>query len=135
MQQAVAGRAVLGQHGHGATLPIMVGILTPTSASKAAALLTSKNPATALVDCEQANVAVNVKVMATERPKPLRDQGIMPMGNIPASAQAKLDVNERFMQSLQMRATPTLIWRNDKGAVQTRTGAPHGALAAAFGLL
>ncbi|MFZ3141374.1 thiol:disulfide interchange protein DsbG [Polaromonas sp.] len=114
---------------------IMVGILTPTSAGKAAALLTSKNPAAALADYEQANTAANAKVMAAGRPKPLEDHGIKPMGKIPAAAQAKLDANEQLMQSLQLRATPALIWRDDKGEVQTRTGAPDGALAAAFGPL
>lgn len=114
---------------------IMVGILTPTSAGKAAALLTSKNPAAALVDYEQANAAANAKVMAAGRPKPLEDHGIKPMGKIPAVVQAKLDANEQLMQSLQLRATPALVWRDDKGAVQTRTGAPDAALAAAFGPL
>jgi len=114
---------------------IMVGILTPTSAGKAAALLTSKDPATALADYEQANMAANAKVMAAGRPKPLEDHGIKPMGKIPAAAQAKLDANEQLMRSLQLRATPALIWRDDNGAVQTRTGAPDSALAAAFGPL
>ena len=114
---------------------IMVGILTPTSAGKAAALLTSKNPAAALADYEQANTAANAKVMAAGRPKPLEDHGLKPLGKIPAAAQAQLDANEQLMQSLQLRATPALIWRDDKGAVQTRTGAPDSALAAAFGPL
>jgi len=114
---------------------IMVGILTPTSAGKAAALLTSKDPATTLADYEQANMAANAKVMAAGRPKPLEDHGIKPMGKIPADAQAKLEANEQLMRSLQLRATPALVWRDDKGAVQTRTGAPDSALAAAFGPL
>ena len=114
---------------------IMVGVLTSTSAGKAAALLTSKDPVTALADYEQANMATNAKVMAAGRPKPLEDHGIKPMGKIPAATQVKLDANEQLMQSLQLRATPALIWRDDKGAVQTRTGTPDGALAAAFGPL
>ena len=114
---------------------IMVGILTPTSAGKAAALLTSKNPAAALAAHEQANTAANAKVMAAGRPKPLEDNGIKPLGKISPAAQAELDANEQPMESLQLRATPALIWRDDKGAVQTRTGAPDGALAAAFGPL
>lgn len=114
---------------------IMVGILTPTSAGKAAALLTSKDPSAALAAYEQANAAANAKVMAAGRPKPLQDHGIKPMGKIPAAAQAELDANEQLMESLQLRATPALIWQGDKGEVQTRTGAPDGALAAAFGPL
>lgn len=110
----------------------MVGILTPTSAGKAAALLTSKNPAAALTAHEQANKAANAKVMAAGRPKRLEDNGIKPLGKIPAAAQAKLDATQQLMESLQLRATPALIWR-DKGEVQTRTGVPDGALAADFG--
>lgn len=113
---------------------IMVGILTPTSAGKAAALLTNKNPAAALAAHEQANTTANAKVMTAGQPKPL-DNGIKPLGKIPAAAQAQLDANEQLMESLQLRATPALIWRDDKGEVQTRTGAPDGVLAAAFGPL
>lgn len=114
---------------------IMVGILTPTSAGKAAALLTSNNPAAALAAYEQANTAANAKVMAAGRPKPLEDHGIKPMDKIPPAAQAELDANEQLMEKLQLRATPALIWRDDKGEVQTRTGAPDGALDVAFGPL
>ena len=64
--------------------------------------------------------------------KPLEDNDIKPLGKITAAAQAELDANEQLMESLQLRATPALIWRDDKGEVQTRTGASDGALAAAF---
>ncbi len=114
---------------------IMVGILTPTSAGKAAALLADKNPSAALDAHERANVAANAKVMAAGRPKPLGNDGLKPKTTIPPAIDAKLEANAKLMASLRLQATPALIWRDAKGMLQTRTGAPDNALPAIFGTL
>lgn len=114
---------------------IMVGILTPTSAGKAAALLADKNPSAALDAHERSNVAANAKVMASGRPKPLGNDGLKPMATIPPAISGKLESNARLMASLRLQATPALIWRDAKGMLQTRTGAPDHALAAILGPL
>lgn len=114
---------------------VMVGILTATSAGKAAALLADKEPAAALVSHERANVASNAKVMSSGRPQPLGNDGVKPLSHIPAAVQAQLDANETLMVSLRLRATPALIWRDEKGAVKARTGASNATLVAAFGAL
>lgn len=114
---------------------IMVGILTPTSAGKAAALLTDKNPSAALDAHERANVAANAKMMAAGRPKPLSNDGLKPLATIPPAIETQLDTNAKLMASLGLQATPALIWRDAKGMLQTRTGAPDNALPAIFGPL
>jgi thiol:disulfide interchange protein DsbG len=114
---------------------IMVGILTPTSAGKAAALLADKNPAAALDAHERTNVASTAKTLASGRPKPLGNEGLKPLAIIPAAISAKLEGNASLMTSLRLQATPALIWRDAKGMLQTRTGAPDNALAAIFGPL
>lgn len=112
---------------------VMVGILTPTSAGKAAALLASKDPAQALAAYERGHAAENAKVLGSGRPRPLGDAGLKPLDKIPAAVQAKLDANEKLMAGLRLQATPAFAWRDASGAVQTRTGAPPSALAQILG--
>ena len=112
---------------------VMVGILTPTSAGKAAALLGDKNPAAALDTHERANVASIAKALASGRPKPLGDDSLKPLAVVPAALAAQLDANAALMASYGLRATPALVWKDAKGGVQMRQGAPESDLAAIFG--
>lgn len=112
---------------------VMVGILTPTSAGKAAALLADKDPAAALAAYERGHMAQNGQSIAAGRARPLGDAGLKPLKNIPAEVQAKLETNERLMASLGLQATPAMVWRDASGTVQMRTGAPPSALAAILG--
>ena len=112
---------------------VMVGILTPTSAGKAAALLGDKNPAAALDAHERANVAANSKTLASGRPKPLGDDSLKPLATVPDALAAQLDANASLMAAYGLRATPALVWKDSKGGVQMRQGAPESDLAAIFG--
>lgn len=112
---------------------IMVGILTPTSAGKAAALLADKDPAAALLAYERGHSAENAKTLSSGRPKPLGDSGIKPLASIPAAIQAKLEANEKLMAQWGLQATPAVIWRDSAGLVQMRSGAPESALREIFG--
>lgn len=112
---------------------VMVGILTPTSAGKAAALLADKDPAAALAAYERGHMEQNGKSIASGRARPLGDAGLKPLASIPADIQAKLATNERLMASLGLRATPAMVWRDKNGIVQLRTGAPPSELPAILG--
>ncbi|HQS65070.1 MULTISPECIES: thiol:disulfide interchange protein DsbG [unclassified Acidovorax] len=112
---------------------VMVGILTPTSAGKAAALLGEKNPAAALDAYERRHVASNAKTLASGRPKPLGDDSLKPLSVVPAGIADQLDANAALMASYGLRATPALVWKDAKGSVQMRQGAPESDLAAIFG--
>ena len=112
---------------------VMVGILTPTSAGKAAALLGDKNPVAALDAHERANVASIAKALASGRPKPLGDDSLKPLAVVPAALAAQLDANAALMASYGLRATPALVWKDSKGGVQMRQGAPESDLAVIFG--
>lgn len=112
---------------------VMVGILTPTSAGKAAALLADKDPAAALAAYERGHMEQNAKSIASRQVRPLGDAGLKPLASIPADIQAKLAANERLMESLRLQATPAMVWRDATGAVQMRSGAPESALAAVLG--
>jgi thiol:disulfide interchange protein DsbG len=112
---------------------VIVGILTPTSPGKAAALLADKNPAALLSAYERGQAAASAKAMASGRPRPLSDDGMKPLASIPPAIQGQLDTNEKIMADLGLRATPAVVWRDAKGAVQMRTGAPDQTLAEIFG--
>ncbi len=112
---------------------VMVGILTPTSAGKAAALLADKNPAAALEAYERGHMAQNGKTLATGRPRPLGDEGLKPLATIPSDVQAKLAANEQLMGSLRLQATPAMVWRDAGGKLQMRSGAPPSALVEVLG--
>lgn len=112
---------------------IMVGILTPTSEGKAAALLADKDPAAALAAHARANAGATAKAMASGRPRPLSEGGLQPLATIPPEIAARLKANEALMAALQLQATPALIWRDAQGRMQSRTGAPDSALPAIFG--
>lgn len=112
---------------------VMVGILTPTSVGKAAALLGDKNPAAALDMHERANVASIAKALDSGRPKPLDDDSLKPLALVPSALAAQLDANAALMASYGLRATPALVWKDTKGGVQMRQGAPQSDLAVIFG--
>lgn len=112
---------------------VMVGILTPTSAGKAAALLGDKNPSAALAAHERGHAASNEKTLASGRPKPLGDDGVKPLSVVPPALQARLDANVKLMATYGLQATPAVVWRDRAGSVQMRQGLPGNELAAIFG--
>lgn len=112
---------------------VIVGILTPTSPGKAAAILAAKDPAAALEAYERGHAAANATTLATGRPRPLDDAGLKPLENIPADLRSKLASNQELMASLGLQATPAMVWREPDGTVQMRTGAPPSSLASVLG--
>lgn len=114
---------------------VIVGILTPTSAGKAAALLASKDPAAMLAAYEGQNAPATASAMAGGRPRPLGDGALKPLLSIAPAQQAQLDANERLMATLGLQATPAIAWRDQKGSLQVRQGLPEGGFAAILGPL
>ncbi|MDW3688612.1 thiol:disulfide interchange protein DsbG [Cupriavidus sp. CV2] len=112
---------------------IMVGILTPSSAGKAAALLADKNPVAALKAYEQGHTSANARALAGGHPKPLDGSGIKLLSNIAPSVKAKLDANEKLMASFGLQATPAMLWRDANGQLGMRQGVPASAMAEVLG--
>lgn len=111
---------------------VMVGVLTPTSPGKAAALLADKNPSAALEAYERSHAKANGKALDTGRPRPL-DGGLKPLSTIPPEIASKLAANEKLMGALGVQATPAMVWRDAAGALQVRTGAPESSLPVILG--
>lgn len=87
---------------------VIVAILTDTSAGKAAALLSAKDPQVALTQHEQQHASGGVK----------------PLGQISATVRAQLDANQKLMQQLGASATPTIFYKDASGNLQKIQGAP-----------
>lgn len=83
---------------------ILVGVLTPTSFGKAAAILAAENPARAFSDHQS--------------------YGSKPLNNIPAEIREKLEANNRLMQQLGVQATPGLFYKDTQGKVRRIIGMP-----------
>ncbi len=113
---------------------VLVGILSPTSAGKAAALLASPDPAAALRAYESAHAPATAAALASgERPKPLAGKALQPLAPIPPALAAQLEANAKLMSGLGLQATPGLVWRDAKGVLHKRAGAPQVSLAEIFG--
>lgn len=113
---------------------VMVGLLAPTSAGKAAALLTAENPREALRAYESALAPAAARSLAAgEAPRPLAGTALQPLANIPPAVAAQLEAHARLMARLGLVATPGVVWRDAKGVIQQRTGVPEPALAEVLG--
>jgi len=87
---------------------ILVGVIRADSANKATAILTAKSPSEAFTLNEQRQA----------------DGGIKGVEKVSAEVQAKLDANARLMEQLGFRGTPGILFRDETGAVQSRSGMP-----------
>lgn len=110
---------------------VMVGILTPTSAGKAAALLAAKDPVAALAAHEREHAGDAPQ--PGQRPRPLEGGSLKPLAAIPDAQQKQLESNARLMASLGLQATPSIVWRDENGALQVRQGVPPGQLRSILG--
>lgn len=91
---------------------VIVAILTDTSAGKAAALLSAKDPQVALTQHEQQHASGGVK----------------PLDQISATVRAQLDANQKLMQQLGASATPTIFYKDASGNLQKIQGAPSAEM-------
>ena len=91
---------------------VIVAILTDTSAGKAAALLSAKDPQAALSQHEQQHASGGVK----------------PLSQISAKVRAQLDANQTLMQPLGASATPTIMYKDASGNLQKIQGAPSAEM-------
>lgn len=88
---------------------VMVGILGPTSAGKAAALLSANDPRAALLDHEEN----------------YESGGVEPLASVAAETQQKLRTNRELMQKLGSGATPTIFYKDADGQVRRIIGLPQ----------
>lgn len=87
---------------------ILVGVIREDSANKAAAILTAASPSDALTQNEQRH----------------QEGGIEGVPTISKAVRDQLDANERLMSDLGFQGTPGILFRDEAGLIQTRSGLP-----------
>lgn len=90
---------------------VLVGVIRDDSANKAAAILTADLPSAAL----------------THNERNFDNGGIAPLATIPQDVRGKLTRNEMLMVELGFRGTPGILFRDEAGLVQRRSGMPMPA--------
>ena len=91
---------------------VLVAVIDESSAGKAAALLSSREPAVALARYESHPQAAHGQAESTIDPGVRRE----------------LDANEALMHSLKAPGTPTIVYRDSSGAVRKFEGAPSSEM-------
>ena len=104
---------------------ILVGILKPSSEGKAAALLTARQPEQALAE--------HARAYAKAGRASAEGAGATPLAPVPQATRQVLANHASLMSTWGLRATPALVWKDDKGLVQVRTGLPPGLLEEVMG--
>lgn len=95
---------------------VMVAILMDSSAGKAAALLSAKDPQAALTRHEQQHAKGGVK----------------PLSQVSEKIRTQLDANQKLMQQLGASATPTIFYKDASGNLQKMQGAPSAEMLSAI---
>lgn len=87
---------------------VMVGVITQTSANKAAAILTAASPTSALL----------------KNHHKFKAGGITPSATIETDVRAELAANAQLMQNLGLTGTPGIVYRGDNGRLKRWRGVP-----------
>ena len=112
---------------------VMVAVISPESAGKAAALLVDPDPARRLAAYEQAHAFGVVRMMSGGPKQSPEDANLQPLPTIPAPAYRTLVEHERLMNRLRLQGTPGIVFRAAEGEVVARVGLPPEQLQAVLG--
>lgn len=93
---------------------IMVGMLRPSSAGKAATILAAKDPAAALAKHEQT----------------MQQGGLPERTDLPKKFVQQVEENTRFMRINHIGATPTIVFKDAQGKVRQTQGMPSNEVMA-----
>ena len=114
---------------------IMVAVIAPTSAGKAATLMVDPDPVKRLWSYEEAHAFGAVRMMADGTRHSLEDPNLQPMQTVPADIGRSLDSHERLMLALGLRGTPGIVFRGLNGQLVARPGIPPEELPSILGAL
>ena len=114
---------------------IMVAVIAPTSAGKAATLLADADPAKRLFSYEQAHAFGVVRMMAGGPHHSWDDPNLQPMLPIPPAVGLMLDAHEELMHALGLKGTPGIVVRGLDGKIATRPGVTTDDLPLVLGSL
>ena len=111
---------------------LMVAVIAPTSAGKAATLLADPDPAGRLTAFERSHAFGVARMMQGGPHASMEDANLLPT---PVSSDVAqfLQANEGFMTALKLRGTPGLVFRGPDGRAVAIGGIPAAGLESVFG--
>ena len=111
---------------------LMVAVIAPTSAGKAATLLADPDPARRLVAYERAHAFGVARMLQGGPHASMEDANLAPT---PLSREMAsfLETNEGFMNALKLRGTPGIVFRGLDGQLVAIGGIPADGLESIFG--
>jgi len=114
---------------------IMVGVIAPSSAGKAATLLADPDPARRLASLEQAHAFGVVRMTAGGPRQTLEEPDLVPLAPLPPALARTIADNEALMRSFGLMGTPGIVFRSLDGHVVARPGLAPEELAQVLGAL
>jgi thiol:disulfide interchange protein DsbG len=114
---------------------IMVAVIAPTSAGKAATLLVDPDPARRLYSYEQTHAFGVVRMMAGGPHHSWEDPNLPPMQTIPPAVGRTLQDDERLMDALGLTGTPGIVYRGLDGRLVARGGIAPDEMTTVLGAL
>ena len=112
---------------------IMVAVIAPTSAGKAAAIMADPDPAKRLFTYEQAHAFGVVRMMAGGPHHGFDDPNLQPLTPVPPALRGELADHDRMMTALGIQGTPGIVFRDSNGQLVARPGIPPEELPAILG--
>ena len=112
---------------------VMVAVIAPTSAGRAATLLLDPDPARRLAAFERAHAFGVVRMMNGGPHQSLADDSLPPTLPIPVALGQTLEANEGLMNALALRGTPGLVFQGRDGRLVVLGGMPANGLESIFG--
>jgi len=112
---------------------VLVAVISPSSAGKAATLLADPDPAGRLVSYERAHAFGVARMMAGGPRHALEDANLPALESIPEATGRLLLTHDVMMRRLNLMGTPGLVFLGPDGRMVARVGVPPGELESVLG--
>ena len=112
---------------------VMVAVIAPTSAGKAATLLADPDPARRLAAFERSHAFGVARMMQGGPHHSMQDASLPPMAPIPEAVARGLQASEGLMNALNLRGTPGIVFQRPDGRLVALGGMPANGLESIFG--
>ena len=114
---------------------LMVAVIAPTSAGKAATLLADPDPARRLAAYERAHAFAVARMLQGGPHHSMQDASLLPAPDVPEAVARSLEADKGFMIALGLHGTPGLVTAGPDGRLIAIGGIPTAGLASLFGPL
>ena len=114
---------------------IMVAVIAPTSAGKAATPLGDPDPARRLAAYERSHAFGVARMMQGGPHHSMQDASLPPAVPMPEAIARELQASEGLMKALSLRGTPGIVFQRPDGRLVALSGMPPDGLAGLLGPL